>query len=76
MLPHGVDSVTKSEVVWLDDLTERALLELLQGPADLLPEWGGWFRAYFNGHNRVAALAGNHRKHGAKLMEIATWAGA
>jgi CHAT domain-containing protein len=48
VLPAETDNVTESHVVWLDDLTEQVLLELLlQGSADT-SEWGGWLGAYFN----------------------------
>jgi len=47
VLPAETGNVTESHVVWLDDLTEQVLLELLQGPADT-SEWGGWLGAYFN----------------------------
>ena len=38
------ESIEPGHVIWLDDLTEEDLLELLQGPADT-PGWGGWMGA-------------------------------
>ena len=48
VLPHGIDNVTGSEVIWLDDLTEDILLELLVGRSADSPKRDGWLIAYFN----------------------------
>ena len=48
VLPHGTDRVMESHVIWLDDLTDEVMVELLlQGTADTA-KLGGWLGAYFN----------------------------
>jgi len=69
VLPHGTDRVTHSQVVWLDDLTDKVLRELLGGPADA-PELGGWFGAYFNRHSDWQRWLETIKTTGRRLWEL------
>jgi CHAT domain-containing protein/tetratricopeptide (TPR) repeat protein len=69
VLPYGASDVTEAEIVWLDGLTDRTLLELLRGPADVR-EWGGWFGAYFNQRTEWQRWLGAIETTGRTLWEL------
>jgi CHAT domain-containing protein/tetratricopeptide (TPR) repeat protein len=57
VIPHGASTVTAEHVLWLDGLTDRALLDLLGGPIED-PALGGWLGAYLEGRLAIAGRGG------------------
>jgi hypothetical protein len=69
VVPHGVGNITESEVVWIDDLTEQTIRELLKGPGDAW-EWSGWIGAYVDRESEPQQWMKAIEKTGQRLWDI------